>query len=389
MPRTRPRPLWCALIVAAGAVRPLSWIIAEWRHCAAGVCAVSGSPPQWDFTLFWEAGRLALARDYAAIFLFPNFQHVLALTLHYNPGPSPFAYPPPALLVLAPLALLPLPLAYGLWVAAGTLLLVLALRGAGLNWLSCGLVLASPPFLYNLLLGQNGAFVAAALIAALAQLARRPRLAGGLAAWLLVKPQMALLLPAVLLGAGKARAIIAACGAGLLILALSLLAFGALPWWLYLQATLPEMRAIMDLPFPQGFQASAITLFMLARSAHLPIPAALAVQAMAFLVCCYLTFRVWRTNRDFAEQLFITVCLGLLAMPYGYVYDMIGYAAGLALIAQRRGPSFTWAMLWIWPAAARDVTVAFLQPITPLIVLMALLWASSARRARTANTVMP
>ena len=85
----------------------------------------------------------------------------------------------------------------------------------------------------------------------------------------------------------------------------------------------------------------------------------------------------------------MTVCLGLLSMPYGYLYDMIGCAAGLALIAQRREPSITWAVLWIWPAAARDVTTALLQPVTPLIVLMALLWASWPRLRRTTGTVTP
>ena len=304
MPRARPRRLlWLAVIVAAGAIRPLSWIVAEWRHCSSGICAVSGTPPEWDFTLFWEAGKLALARDYAGIFYFPSFQHMLALNLHYNAGPSPFAYPPPALLVLAPLALLPLPLAYGLWVGAGSVLLVMALRAAGLSWASCGFVLASPPFLYNLLLGQNGVFIGAALIASLAYLARRPRLAGALGAVLLVKPQTALMLPAALLAASCNRAILAAFCAGAVILTMSLLSFGLLPWRLYVQATLPEMRVIMDLPFPQGFQASAITLFMFARSLHLPVPVALAAQATTFLICCCLTFRIWRAGGDIAEQI--------------------------------------------------------------------------------------
>lgn len=381
--RVRPG-FWVLAVLVVGALRPAMWLVLEWRHCPGGICRVSGTPPEWDFTLFWVAGRLAWLRDFPEIFVFSRFHGFVLQNFHYDAGLSPFAYPPPALLLFTLLGQLPLPCAYVLWVGAGIVALLAALRGAGLGWAGCCCVLVSPPFLYNLLLGQNGAFTAALLIAALTLAARRPARAGGFAALLFIKPQIALLLPAAWAGGRKFRALAAAAFAGLVLVAVSILAFGLAPWRLFFLQTLPEMGAVMNAPFPQGFQASAITLFVLARVAGASVGIARLVQFASLILAALAAFALWRDERAVTDRLPLLLFLALLAMPYGYLYDMVGYAAGLALVRRNRPVSPVWALLWIWPAFARDVTGYFGLPLTPLFVLAAFIWVRYAPGAEPA-----
>jgi hypothetical protein len=361
------------IIVGLSALRPLFWIFQEWRHCGGGICAVSGTPPEWDFAIFWQAGRLALNHDLVDIFEFQHFRACILSHLHYDVGLSPFAYPPTALLIFAPLARLPLACAYLVWVIGGAAALLAALRAAGLTWLSCLFVLLSPPFLYNLLLGQNGALTASLLIAALLVSGSRPIWAGWFAALLLIKPQMALLLPAAWLGARRWRALASACGFVLALLALSALAFGVAAWRLHIAAAAPEMVSIMDTPAPQSSQVNSITSFVLLRALGASVAQALLAE-YALAAAAFLTVLWAARHGDWLHGATLTILLTLLIMPYGHVYDMIPYAAVLALIAQRHGPSVPLALFWAWPAISRDVVVNLGAPLTPIVILLAIAW---------------
>jgi len=373
------------VIVVLSALRPAAWLLLEWRHCPGGICAVSGTPPEWDFTIFWIGGRLARLRDFSDIFVFSNFHQYILAHFHYDVGLSPFAYPPPVLLLLTPLALLPLPVAYGLWVVAGTAALLAALRLAGLRWLGCFFVVLSPPFLYNLLLGQNGAFTGALLIAALSLAAAQPVRAGWYAALLLIKPQIGLLVPAAWAGGRHWRALAVSLLAASVLTGASVLEFGPQPWRLYLGAALPEMGHVMNTAAPQYSQVNSITSYVLLRALGLSVNAAVACEWLyggLFCIFCLIANRGARAETALAA----TVLLSLLVMPYGHTYDMVAYAAVLALIAQAHGPSPALAFFWFWPAISRDVVVQLAAPITPLVILAALVWVVrlGARDARLA-----
>jgi hypothetical protein len=373
------------VIVVISALRPAAWLALEWRHCPGGICTASGTPPEWDFAIFWIGGRLARLRDFSDLFVFSNFHQYIAAHFHYDIGLSPFAYPPPVLLLFAPLAFLPLPVAYALWIAAGTAALLAALRLAGLRWAGCCFVLSSPPFLYNLLLGQNGAFTAALLLAALSLAAARPVRAGWFAALLLIKPQIGLLVPAAWAGGRHGQALAVSILAAAALAGASVLVFGPEPWQLYLAATLPEMRNVMTTAAPQYSQVNSITSFVLLRALGLSVAAATVCEWLIALAACIFCF--FSCRRAGAETaLAVTVLLSLLVMPYGHTYDMVAYAAVLALIAQARGPSLALAFFWFWPAVSRDVMVQFAAPVTPLVILAALAWVVrlGARPARPA-----
>lgn len=377
--------IWMLVIVVLAALRPAAWLLLEWRHCPGGICAASGTPPEWDFAIFWIGGRLAGLRDFSDIFVFANFHQYILAHFHYDIGLSPFAYPPPVLLLFTPLALLPLPAAYALWVAGGTVALLAALRLAGLRWPGCFFVLLSPPFLYNLLLGQNGAFTAALLIAALSLAAARPVRAGWFAALLLIKPQIGLLVPAAWAGSRHWRSLAVSLLAALALTGASVLAFGPQPWRLYLAAALPEMGNVMNTAAPQFSQPNSITSFVLLRALGLSVAAATACEWLLALAACIFCFITCRRAGE-KVGVAVTVLLSLLVMPYGHNYDMVAYAAVLALRAQARGPSPALAFLWFWPAISRDVVIHFAAPVTPLVILAALAWVVRLPDGEVAKT---
>jgi hypothetical protein len=102
----KPRALWGLAVVLAALGLAQMWVLLRFQ------------PPGLDFLPLWTAGRMAWSGhgqvyDFAAVtraqgWLLPNF-----------PWMRPYAYPPTALLLLAPLGALPFWPALGLWMALG------------------------------------------------------------------------------------------------------------------------------------------------------------------------------------------------------------------------------------------------------------------------------
>jgi hypothetical protein len=224
------------------------------------------------------------------------------------------------------------------------------------------------------LLGQNGAFSSALLITALVLSAQNARVAGCAGAFLTIKPQIGLLLPAAWAGGRQWKIFVYAALVFLVIFTLTIALFGVQACELYFRDTFPEMGRIMDEPFPQGFQVNAITMFMFARAFGAPVHTARITQMVLTVIAFVTTYKIWSDDGDLNRKLASTIFLGLLAMPYGYTYDMIGYEAALALILQQCGLSPIWVALWLWPALSRDITVDLRVPVTSLVIFVAAIW---------------
>ena len=105
--------------------------------------ATATPPIHSDFHAIWSYARIAIADGGAAVYDAAHlWQSELALGRDpARPAPLPFAYPPPFLLLIAPLAWLDYAPAYLAWVlvtAAMFVLGVAGLRGRGGAALSCG-----------------------------------------------------------------------------------------------------------------------------------------------------------------------------------------------------------------------------------------------------------
>jgi hypothetical protein len=346
----------------------------DWQHHALGR----------DFVNVFTAGHLIAEGRVTDIFRPPVFlaaAHRLfdpRLPMHF------WSYPPPGLLLAAPLGLLPYFPGLWAWTLAGLAALWPAVRaffrqaGAATPVAGCALLtMLSPAVSTNIGLGQNGAFTAALLLGGLSQLERRPWLAGALLGLLVFKPQIALLLPVMVVAGGRWRTMLAAgMSAGALILVSTAL-YGIDSWRVFVSDTLPMQGAMLS--HGRGpFQWMMPSAFMAGRILGLSYGAALAAQAPFTLLGGWMVWRAWRSPG--AEPIVRAAILGLatfVASPQAFNYDLIPALAAVALLWRMEGG---WAG---WSAAGRGLALASwtlpltmiaLQaakaPVTPLILTL-------------------
>ncbi len=156
-----------------------------------------------DFQCFWAASSLALADRPAEVYDPEAFRAVQrALHGRADAPAGMFSYPPHALLLFLPLALLPYTASAVAWLAATASAYALALRALLPGWAAVLPFLAFPAAFLNAWYVQNG-FLSAALLGAAAHLlVKRPVLAGICLGCLFYKPQLGLVVPLALAAAG-------------------------------------------------------------------------------------------------------------------------------------------------------------------------------------------
>jgi hypothetical protein len=196
--RTR---LWAAAGLVVGA------ILTGWDLVVAAPRFSVQYPVLNDFRLAYAAAMVGLHDGYRRLYD-PVAQYLAILSLGKEFNPQPFISPPPLAWLVTPLTALPFTTALVFWTA----LLIAALlwtwyllapgeglaRGAHLLlWLGVF------PVAFGAMVGQPGALVAAAVATSWWLIrADRPRAAGVALSVLVLKPQLALLVPVCLLVAG-------------------------------------------------------------------------------------------------------------------------------------------------------------------------------------------
>lgn len=283
-------------------------------------------------------------------------------------------YPPPALLIIAPVALLSYGLALALWMA-GTLalnLLVAKRIAGGLPILLPAL--AFPGVIINLGHGQNAFLTGALLGGALYLLDRdRPVAAGIMLGLLIYKPQFGLLLPVALLAGRHYKAFIAAAITLLLFLATSWLLLGGDTWQGFFASTEITRKLILEDGAP-GWR-KLHSFFSLVRGLDGPVSLAYAIQTGVAIVLAILVWRLWRSDTAFNIKAAGLIIASLTATPYLLDYDLV--ILGLAIIyitVEGRQSGFRdWeisllALLWVWPLIARSLAGLTSIQFTPLLL---------------------
>ena len=188
--------------------------------------------PGSDWAPLWVAGRLAWD-DPSRLYdfdLVARLQGAVVAPVDFHP----YIYPPSALLLISPIALLPF------WVSLGV---VAAASLAWLAWTSRKigsdprLVLMAPPVIIAAIVGQTSLLVIGLVVLALALLDQEERKAGMLLAMAaLIKPTLLVLAPVGLIAGRRWQALLSAAATGFGGLVLSLLLFGLQPWIDWLEA---------------------------------------------------------------------------------------------------------------------------------------------------------
>jgi hypothetical protein len=350
--------------------------------------AIDGAPcnnPQCDFSAFWPAGVAARSGHFLTIYDPSAFEIFRRAVLFPGVKPEPFVYPPPALAGAMAVAHLPFEIGFVVWTLALTAAGTAILRWARLPWPVIIAGVLSPASLWCLEVGQISIFSSACLIAALLMADGKPARAALGFGLLVVKPQAALIAPFALAGAGYWKTFWMAGGAVAALAALTTLLLGQGAWSAYLAHAGQSSALILNAPFGRtSFQGAGVSVLWMMRSLGAGLGPAYAVQLLASLTTIGATFCLWRRPAmDPIDRMAITVCLALLATPYGFINDMVGYEIGLAAVLARRGWRFDALDVGFWfaPVLCPLVSAATGVLVTPLIII-GFAWRTWRRSSR-------
>ncbi len=277
-----------------------------------------------DFINFWSAPRLAWLGRSDEIYDFARFhafeESVLGgkMTLYH------YSYPPVMFLLSLPMAVLPYLPGLAFWFFGGIVVFALTVRVAwpGARWVDVVLyAVAAPAVFLNSMAGQNGTWMAAILGFGLMLLPARPILAGALLGVLVVKPQLAFLLPFALLAGRRWAALFATAGSAALLLAGSVMIFGLDRWVEYRhQVAVLGPRVLED---GTDFWYLFTSVFVTVR--HLPasVSTAYVVQAVAGVLALGAVVYAWRGVGPLSAKYAALVMGTFFATPYIQVYDLV------------------------------------------------------------------
>lgn len=322
-----------------------------------------------DFRVFWAAARLAVEGRPLAAFDPATLESVHGV----KPGEGvwmPWLYPPGFLLALTPLGFLSFVPAWIIFTLLSVLAHAAALRpfcrGAPALWVTLAFAPALIPAITQ---GQNSLFWTAGLLATLAALrGRRDGIAGGVLGLMTLKPQLGLMIPFALLGAGRWRAIAAAILATVLVAALPTLLYGT-QYWSAMLAIIDRHREIM-----QGELHGQVLMTSLASALSglgLPPGNALTVQWAVAAGAAVVVALAWRrAGFDLAASILILATA--LATPYFWNYEaaMLPAAALFMLRAGvlRADPPGLAVLLLLWAGSLPTmISKLFVDGPDPLI----------------------
>jgi hypothetical protein len=329
-----------------------------------------------DFLSYWAAGKLTLGGHGASAYDI-ELHKAVELTAAPITGLIPFPYPPPFLFFVTPFGFVPFWIAFPAWILITGIIYVFAVR----RWVPLPYALAHPSVLSNSLIGQNAFLTSGIFIGGTGLIPRRPYVAGAILGLLVIKPQLAILLPVAMLAGREWKVIFAACISACALLILALITFGPAAYHGFFQILPFYAEAMRASRWPWGEIASTFAFFRKLGTAETP---ALVLHGIAALAGTLATARAWWLRID--ERVPVLASAAILIPPYILTYDALILVAPLTfLITQRRQP---WAVALIWLACFLPVAGYFgfySGPNTVPIAAAVALWALHLPR----TTIMP
>lgn len=346
-----------ARLCGLGSICILAWLLVTSR----GTLDWLGRPLGTDFSNVWAAGKMALGGRAAETWDWQ--QHFAIQRVLHGPGLVEFYawhYPPPFLLVAAPLAVLPYTLALIVWQAVTLAAFALMMQRLVPGRDSLLLTLAAPATLICLAHGQNGFLTGLLLGGGLLLLDRRPFAAGILVGCLIYKPQFGLVLPVMLLAGRHWKAIVGAVISAGLIVGLTLALWGWPVWQAFIES-LPLTRTAIVENGAAGFY-KITSPFAAARLWGVSVHTAYVVQAIVAFLVIAATIMVSRASRLPEVRNSLVCAAAALGTPYVLDYDLVILLPALAwlYLDGRRHGFMRWdgtlmACVWIAPLFARPV----------------------------------
>ena len=359
-------------------VRGYALLLALASLVLVGVSFWRAMPPgTTDFLAFWGAGQLTAAGDPAAAYDLAVQQRVQSAT--GSSGWFAFVNPPPFLFVVAPLGVLPLPIAWVAWVAlTWGLWCWVGIRAFPRLW---PLVLAYPGALIAAGHAQTGLLTGALLVLAAHELSRRPRIAGAAIGALVIKPHLAVLAPFWLAAGGRWRAFAAAGLTAAGLLAAAWLTFGTATMLAYTDSWAASRQLVerLDPAFMLRMSTAFAQLRLLMGDGI-----ALAGAGLSAALALAVALTGWRrVPGDTSAVAAAVLAATALASPYLFNYDLpflVYPTLWLVLQGLERGfrpyEKLALVLLYFAPYATRAAAFPIGVNLMPLaaLALLALIW---------------
>lgn len=330
--------------------------------------------PVSDFAVYWTAGR-AVLKGFGAVLY---DEAALASLLIESIGPLPirlfWLYPPPALLLVAPLGLFSYETGYMLFVALSMGLWCAVAWKIWPHPLAIAFALLQLPTVFNLSYGQNGLILAAGVAAFFMMAGCHSVLSGSLLAVLAVKPHVSFLMAALVIGAKRWRLLGMAAAVSLLLILGSFVAFGPASWegfLISLRMAGPQLLDSTILP-----TSAMPSVFIGLMSLSVPTFVAWLGQLVSFLFVIGLL--IWSCSRplSWAFRCAIFALSMPLATPYVLVYDMTVCGLAALIIARDSVEHGGRPLPWLSTMSLGHVTLGWLVAVLTGVQITALLgWA--------------
>jgi Glycosyltransferase family 87 len=317
------------LIVATIAI--MTWVVN-----GHGMTDPMGRPIGTDFLSFWTAsyavldGKTRTVYDPAAFFALEQSVTQPATSDYYT-----WLYPPSALLIVYPLALLPYLQSLAAWIALGLAGYLGALWRIFSNPLTVWAAIAFPAVLWTVTHGQNSFLTTSLFCWGLLQLPRHPALAGMLFGALTFKPHLGLLLPIALVSGRYWRAFAVAALTAITSAVVSVVLFGTGVWADFLAST-QFSRSVLENGMNMGQFYKMQSVFAAARLLGSPLPVAYTLQAVVALGAAAAVAWVWRRPTGGLDmKSAVLMAATPLSTPFIFDYDLMLLAPAIAWLARR------------------------------------------------------
>lgn len=302
-----------------------------------------------DFTVYWSAANLWRLGLAAQAYLEPVLRSYVLDRFPDVHGHFGWFYPPLFYFCVLPFGYLPLyfpaflPFA-GLSLGALMGVLKRAL-GSEIRWV---VLFSSAGFWLNLLRGQNGSLTAALMLLTLISLKQRPRWAGFSLALLTIKPQLALLLPALFLKVGAWRSFFwfVLTLAGLTGLSLWVLGDGTWSAWL---GSLSLAQALLEHDeFNSDYWYHTTSVYTCLRLLGVSSVWAYMAHFCMALMVAGASLWAWRDAVPLEKKGSLMVLASLLMSPYVMEYDLCATLIVLYWGAGFLDRSWRWVLVVLW-----------------------------------------
>jgi len=355
-------------------------------HAGAWLVDDRGRPLLTDFFCFWSAGYEASHGAPTSAYDIGAMENLWSETFHGLSNYAPFVlpYPPPLLFALAPLGLVPYVPAEIIWIVAGFCLYLAVVAMIVPRSAALAVAAAAPGAWWAAFTVQTG-FLAAALIGGFLVLLERRKVAAGFVLGLLViKPQLGVLFPIVLIAASEWTAAASAMVTVIALVAASLMLHGPETWVEFSRALLNggNLNLVVGIGGWPRLESLYGFVRSLGGSAKLAWICHAGVAAMVTVAVCWL----WRrSDVSYSTRAAALSAAVFIVTPYLHGYDLVGLAIPCAFLVRAAVeseflPGERTILVGLFVGSVLFVVLGQPFPVGP--ILIAALGACIAVRAR-------